>query len=376
MAASYSWHPGTCSVNQRWAFPVPLFPDEIMSSWLVRAALAHGCDPLVLTGEVWPKWRIWTRDTDRFISDARLKLLAAISGIQHKAFRAATLNSVASKIQESPLPEKAIWPWILAIGARNTKRRSGLQYCPLCLSDDTIPYYRIQWRFAWHTCCEHHECMLLDRCWQCSAPLEIHRLVAEDANVALCASCKAGLIDAKTTPSCTDAMAFQRIADRFVIESGGAFLGEPISVTDWFAVMDFFVSLIRRANRSHVDGLMSFMERVGVVLPKGISMIAGAGIELLRVNERQQILGTAWRFVTADRVQLCDALRESGITRQGFCAKGEPVPILLTDLAYALPDNSVTRARRLQRRPIGPRSRREVMNMLARLERKLEMKRR
>lgn len=41
MAAAYTWHPGSDGVNPRWAVPVQLLPDEIVSSWLVRAALAQ-----------------------------------------------------------------------------------------------------------------------------------------------------------------------------------------------------------------------------------------------------------------------------------------------------------------------------------------------
>lgn len=33
-----------------WALSVPLLPEESLSSWLVRAALRQGCDPLSLTG--------------------------------------------------------------------------------------------------------------------------------------------------------------------------------------------------------------------------------------------------------------------------------------------------------------------------------------
>ncbi len=94
---------------------VPLLPDEIISSWLVRAALAQGCDPMVLTGEVWPKWRIWTRDADRFLDDAPLNKLTAPAGIPLSSFRAATLKSVAERVSKGPLPDRpcghGYWRW-------------------------------------------------------------------------------------------------------------------------------------------------------------------------------------------------------------------------------------------------------------------------
>lgn len=148
MDATYSWHPGTGRVVANWAIPVPLLPDELLSSWLVRAALAQGCDPLVLSGELWSKWRIWTRDADRGLNQERLLVLAKASGVNSAAFKAASVRCIVPAITTEPLDELAIWPWVLALGSRNRKRHGGLQYCPLCLREDTKPYYRLQWRLV------------------------------------------------------------------------------------------------------------------------------------------------------------------------------------------------------------------------------------
>lgn len=376
MVAAYAWHPGNSSVNSHWGVSVPLLPDEIVSSWLVRAALAQGCDPLVLTGDVWPRWRVWTLDADRFMHDDRLNPLSCVSGIPTKAFRAATLCPVARRIHGGNLPEKAVWPWILALGARNTKRRGGLQYCPSCLVKDANSYYRIQWRFAWHTGCGQHGCSLLDRCWNCGAPVEPHRLIAEHGHVAVCATCKADFREAKSEPCPVDAMDFQQAADRVLHENRGGFLEAPVSVTEWFELADFFVSLIRRASRSGTDALVSLDTQIGALLPEGLPTIAGAGIEQLHILERQKILGATWHFLATDRSRIEDALKKSGITHQGFCGGGEQLPALIAELAKALPDKPVTRARLPKPCLAGPRPRHEVMRMMARLERRQEMMRR
>lgn len=376
MVTAYAWHPGNGGVNPRWGVPVPLLSDEIISSWLVRAALAQGCDPLVLSGGVWPRWRVWALDTDRFMHDGRLRPLSCVSGIPPEAFRAATLYPVASRIHGGNLPEKAIWPWILALGARNTKRRGGLQYCPFCLTKDANPYYRIQWRFAWHNGCEHHGCTLLDRCWNCGAPVEPHRLMAEDIHAAICATCKTDLREAKPGPCPPGAMGFQKAADWTLHEDRGAFLEAPVSATEWFELADFFVSLIRRSSRSGSDALVSLTTQIGAPPPEGLPALAGAGIEQLRVHERQKILGATWCFLAAGRSLFEDALKESGITHQGFCGGGGQPPALIAELAAVLPDKPVTRTRQSKPRLAGPRLHHEVKRMMAKLERKLEMMRR
>lgn len=377
MGATYSWHQGTGCVNPRWTVPVPLLPDEIISSWLVRAALVQGCDPLVLTGEVWPKWRMWTLDVDRAIPDERLTALSSLSGISREAFRLAVLHPFANRIYGGQPTMNAVWPWILAIGARNTKRRGGLQYCPMCLSEDNTPYYRLQWRFSWHTGCEIHNCSLLDRCWNCGAPLEPHRLIAEDKYVTVCATCKADIRNAEICFCPAGAQSFQRESDLVLRECQGVFLEESVTVREWFEMADFFASIIRRANRSGTKGLMDLMVYMGVTLPEGLSSTAGSGVELLRVHERQKIFEAIWPFVASNRRHLDVALKKSGISRQGFCSKDEILPAVLEEMVENLPDNKPVARTRKPRVAMGsPRPRYVVMRMMKRLERKLQMLRR
>lgn len=373
MAASYSWNPGIEGVTSPWAIFVPLLPDEIISSWLVRAALTQGCDPLVLTGEVWPKWRIWAQDADRFLVDERLKSLCAVSGIPMEEFRAATLYPIASLVFGGNPPEKASWPWILTLGARNTKRHGGMQYCSSCLTEDAKPYYRHQWRFAWHTCCEKHGVSLLDRCHACGAPIEPHRLLAEDQNIAVCATCKADLRNASSHPCPADALAFQGTVDHVVLHGQGSFQAQIIDAPEWFVLMNFFESLIRRANRSGAETLNGFLNRLGLQLPDGLPVLSGAGVDMLRTNERQKLLGLVYLLVGADKKQFEIALKDSGISLQSFCGKGETLPKLLLEITSSLQDKPRVRTRKAVRKLVGPRSRQEVMRMMAKLQRKLEM---
>lgn len=373
MVAAYPRHPGTSSVTSKWAVPVPLLPDEIISSWLVRAALTQGCDPLVLTGEIWPKWRIWTQDADRFLIDERINPICAVSGITKDAWRAATLYPVASQIFGGNPPEKALWPWMLTLGARNTRRRSGLQYCPACFAEDARPYYRRHWRFAWHTGCENHKCSLLDRCQACNAPIEPHRLMAEDQQVSLCATCKADLRITSPTPCSADALAFQCMADRAVLDGHGVFQGQIAGVSEWFELASFFVSLIRRATRSGTETLNVFLHQLGVKLPEDLPVIAGAGIELLQTHDRQKLLEGLYLLMMADQERFEIALKESGVVLQTFCEKGETLPKLLLEITSSLLDKPRSRTSKPVRKLTGPRPRHEVMRMMARLRRKLEM---
>lgn len=217
-----------------WPVHVPLLPDELFSTWLSRAALAQGCDPMVLTGVLWPGWRAWTRDLDRGLSDDRLDALVAKSGLCRTRLEEATLRPLVRAVAPHLVESKTSWPWVMAQGSRNRRRFGGLQYCPHCLASDPRPYFRRRWRLAWHIGCEQHRCLLADHSGHCRAPVEPHRCRARDEVQTLCPNCRGDLRTARTAPACADVLAFQRSADAVLSTGGGTWAGETVEPAVWF----------------------------------------------------------------------------------------------------------------------------------------------
>lgn len=356
-----------------WLIKVKTLPNELLTSWLVRAALTQGCDPLLLTGEIWGKWRALTVDADRMYTDIKLLPLVHVSGISLDVFKLASLYPIAAKIYGRAPPEKAIWPWILALGARNTKRSGGLQYCPQCLKEDAKPYFRQQWRIAWHTTCERHQSSLLDRCHICNAPVEPQRLVAEDSYLKICATCKSDLSNAIPIPMVLNAYAFQLIADLVIYHSHGKFQGGNIKVSEWFKLVDFFISLLRRANRGRSILLQDFLKHLITNFLYNLPIISETGVELLRTHERQSLFYGLHQLLMSSKQQFKIAAIKSRITRQAFCSQNETLPSILLAFYETLPDNPKKRNKNIKRIKNTPRPRHEVMRMMAKLERKLTM---
>lgn len=373
MVTPNSRHSGNYDVKHQLGIKVPLQPNELISSWLVRTALIHSCDPLVITGEVWGTWRVWTIDADRIYADALLQPISNTSSIPVESFKETSLYPIAKAIIGDTPPQKIVWPWILALGARNTKRNGGLQYCPLCLADDAKPHFKRQWRFAWHTACDKHQCLLLDRCHVCNSPIEPHRLIAEDQQITTCATCKTDLSTATLKELCLESLAFQRLADKIIQTGYGEFQQQIVSIPDWFKLSDFFESMLRRANRGGTVILQDFLSQITTLLPNNFPIRTGAGIELLHTNERQTIFGSLHQIMTFNKEDFERIALKSNITRQSFCSKDEVLPVILTPLYEKLPDNPKLRSRKIKRSPHQPRPRHEVLRMMARLERKLEM---
>ena len=48
-------------------------------------------------------------------------------------------------------------------------------FCPKCIAEDAIPYFKRRWRLAFSTICTKHKYYLLDACPKCKSPIEPHR---------------------------------------------------------------------------------------------------------------------------------------------------------------------------------------------------------
>lgn len=246
-------------MTQPWTIRVLLLPDELFSTWLVRAALAQGCDPMHLTSSLWPRWRAWTIDLDRGLKADRLAVLAARSGLEVSRLEAAMLHPVLAAIAPGIKPEQAKWPWLLSQGSRNRRRRGGLQFCPSCLAEDATPYFRRAWRLAWHVGCPRHGRLLADHCGRCLAPVEPHRVCAVDVTLCRCSTCGHDLRDTTTVEACADALAFQVAADQVLASGRGTWSASEVARVVWFELAAKYAGgrILVRPEDAAVAGLTS-----------------------------------------------------------------------------------------------------------------------
>lgn len=328
---------------------------------------------MVLAAQVWPKRRIWTQDTDRFFNDEMLDPICALSGIEKVALKSASLFPIASRIYGKNPPEKVAWTWVLAPGARNTKRHSGIQYCPTCLKNDVKPYFRLQWRLAWHTGCNMHGHALLDRCHVCNAPVEYHRLQAENELIAVCATCKADLRFGHIRSCLPEALQFQQWTNDVLTNGEGPFQGSAMCVTLWFELANFFASLIRVAQRGGNAPLNEFLKLIGVQTPASVPMHVGNRLEILPTHDRERLLAALFSLMSASKIQFDEALQKSNITKQGFAGHGLVPPKWIRTTAASLPSALHEKSTRSTGQLNGPRSKYQVKRMMTRLQRKLDM---
>ena len=158
-------------------FPIKILPqkDELLSSWLVRLAIAHGQKLHTFTRLLWNKQGIWARDIDKSITPAQIQILADRCGIDFDTARKTALADYAGCVYETHNKLGAN-PWLTSIGIYHRKRTLfGQQFCPECLAEDAKSYFRRHWRLSFFTICIRHKIQLSDCCFKCSSPVNFHR---------------------------------------------------------------------------------------------------------------------------------------------------------------------------------------------------------
>lgn len=325
-----------------WNIPVLLQPGELLSSWLVRVALANGCDPLVISWSIWHKWRGWAIDIDRNPGEERLLTLSNYSGENLADLQNSTLIPIATVILGRDPISNVLWPWILTNGTRNRIRRGGLQYCADCLKEDKKPYYRREWRLAWHFCCAQHSKVLLDACPHCQAPIEPHRLVTTDRVITQCASCHNSLLDIKKPKLMdSDIQSFQILIDSVLFRQVDPLVnGNPTTISEWFEVVRYYESFVRRCILTPHPAIRSFAERLALNFEDNIKeQVAKTAFEQLNVVARITILREIYKVMRLSQDELLAVLTDTSVSRQGFSAAKNQLPNPLIPVSSLLTDN-------------------------------------
>jgi hypothetical protein len=160
-----------------WPIRYKPLPDELLSSWLVRLAHGHGLKVQTFCNIIFGnRLQVWNRDVDRLAPQWLLSALVTHTGTSERDAWFTTLRVYEGHLCRTVKASGHVqWLQSLLMYHR-TREGYGQQYCPACLASDGIPYFRKSWRVALKTMCLQHECLLLDRCGQCAAPISFHRI--------------------------------------------------------------------------------------------------------------------------------------------------------------------------------------------------------
>lgn len=207
-----------------FAFRSPPLPDELLSSWILRTAHGLLMKPYDFCHTYWrSRPPVLTRDIDRMAPESILVGMAEGSRVPIDRVRQTTLRAYDGFLFNG-LNEQGFAPWIMPVGVRHRARMAfGLQYCPVCLDEDAVPYFRRRWRIATSSVCVQHGVLLADRCPECGESIAPHR----SRQISRCWKCLCALNGAKTRTARPDVVKLQATFE-LALKLGWASLGESV----------------------------------------------------------------------------------------------------------------------------------------------------
>ncbi|MDP3651667.1 MAG: TniQ family protein [Rhodoferax sp.] len=160
-----------------WPIRYKPFPDELLSSWLVRLAHGHGLKVQTFCNLIFGnRNQVWNRDVDRFGPEWLVRELSVRTGTPMDVAYATTLRSYEGRLY-AKFRASGTLPWLQTLKVyHRTREGFGLQYCGACLAEDATPHFRKAWRVSFNTICVKHDRMLHDRCPQCGCAIMFHRV--------------------------------------------------------------------------------------------------------------------------------------------------------------------------------------------------------
>ncbi|XPV68811.1 MAG: TniQ family protein [Halarcobacter sp.] len=150
--------------------------DELLSSWLTRVAFEHQRDlSSFISLFIRHQGSTIARADIDFLYDEKLfKQLARKSHLSDKEIYQMSLRS-----EEGHLficSENGLYPPFQIRKLTDKRTHHALMYCPKCLAEEKIPYFRKKWRYNFYNACPKHKIFLTDRCWRCYTKIEFPKI--------------------------------------------------------------------------------------------------------------------------------------------------------------------------------------------------------
>jgi hypothetical protein len=157
--------------------PIP-FEDELLSSWIVRTAYAHKTHPHTFVNQYldYRPYSFFLTESDITLDKTMIKIIEEKS--HHKIdIHSLMLTTYSGFLQENIYENN---PTIFFTHQK---------YCPVCLREDKVPYFRKTWRVVFYNICHKHQCRLYEHCPSCKTNLDISKMYENELTYTHCHHC-------------------------------------------------------------------------------------------------------------------------------------------------------------------------------------------
>lgn len=292
-----------------WAFRPRWIEGELLSSYLARAAHAHGSTAGAFCRRHLQDSWFFTRDVDRGVADDQHARIGELAGLAVVEVHAMTLRRLADALglATPTVAPPAVTPWVNAVGIQQAKRRHrALAYCPECLGEQGAALQR--WRLSFHTWCVRHRLPLLDRCLRCSASFVPH---LARRSLRQCHDCGEILRGPAVAQAAESAFQLQQLMDSWLALS----LGGCMESHERFQALRVLASIGIHAR--HAKPECASVSEVDA-LPRY------ARLEFLGCGHRMQVLAWLGELVSGWPRSFRKLADDAGLTQRSFARSGVP----------------------------------------------------
>ncbi|MBK5003493.1 TniQ family protein [Pseudomonas sp. S32] len=290
-----------------------------------------------------------------------------MTGLRVQDLLASTLLPIIRLLHPNPVVLRSSQlPWILPLGCRNRSHAGGLLCCPVCIMDPQ-PYFRQQYRLAWHTACPRHRALLIDRCPCCYSALQPGRIAAEHP-LSNCHHCGCSLGSSSSEAAIESALAFQTFVDT-ASHSTAAYGGVSLSFSEWMSIARVMISFLKKATRHPTVTALRFCKAIGVDTSQLKSSSLGLPFEYATPAERAGLLGQAWVIMQAGPERFMELAADAELPVTAFPLPALGVPEIFKQMATAFSQHPPHKRGRSG--PSHTRAPLEVWHMWNRLQRRM-----
>ncbi len=325
---------------------LPIHPhpckDELFSSWLTRLSVSnsfylHEFYKIIIGVES----PIFTRDVDILTVPGLIRLLSQKTGIKQTVLNQSTLNTYTGLVYEKLNPNGHS-RWVLPLGIyHRTRKLRGIQYCPRCLEEDAVRYFRKQWRLSFITVCVKHNCYLRDSCPHCSSPVDYqrigigrHQFETPSTEIGLCHQCLNALwdCDSQVIDGSIKVIAYQYL--QFVTEFAEgkvnvAGLNLPISISEFNGL---WILVGRLSGRRAEQLRKKVLERTGIEL---VNSRGGLGFDYWGLMNRFKALAVVFWILEEWPIRLINLALGTKFSKSVFSDQMQETPYWLQKIIDA-----------------------------------------
>lgn len=305
-------------------WPIHLKPrhGELLSSWMIRLAHGHGYKTEKMCRMLFGRQHaIWCRDIDKLAPDWVLSKMSLVTGASRDRAVQTTLPDYAGFVADE-INSNGNSSWVVPSHVYHRQRiRPSLMYCPICLKNDEVPFFRRIWRLAFVTTCSTHGVNLLDACPECGAAVVPHRVdigpdavLPRDRSLIRCWKCGYDLRTASTASCSIALLTFTKQLEE-VVRNGFVTIGDNIGL---HSVLYF-------------EGL-----RVVVRFAVKLCGLKSVHIELMSLANRRSVMSEVSTLIATWPVNFLEALIQRKTRYSDLASPREILPFWIEKCVHTL----------------------------------------